>query len=73
MMAAGHGEHDPVASNKTKEGREKNRRIEIVLLPDLGEMPPMPKELETAPPPADDSAEPNESKPAERPGKNKKG
>jgi chemotaxis protein MotB len=51
MMAAGHGEHDPAASNKTKEGREKNRRIEIVLLPDLDEMPPMPRELEEPTPP----------------------
>jgi len=74
MMAAGHGEHDPAASNKTKEGREKNRRIEIVLLPDLGEMPPMPKELlEGAPRPDRDGAEPGESVPRKRAGGSKKG
>jgi chemotaxis protein MotB len=53
MMAAGHGEHDPVGSNKSKEGREKNRRIEIVLMPDLVEMPPLPKELEETARPTD--------------------
>lgn len=43
LMAAGHGPHDPVASNKTKEGREKNRRIEIVLMPDIDELPAVPE------------------------------
>ena len=42
LVAAGHGEHDPVASNKTKDGREKNRRIEIILLPNINELPPVP-------------------------------
>jgi chemotaxis protein MotB len=32
MIAAGRGEYDPVASNDTPEGRQKNRRIEIMLL-----------------------------------------
>jgi chemotaxis protein MotB len=44
LIAAGHGEHDPVGSNKSKEGRGKNRRIEILLLPDIGELPPTPSE-----------------------------
>lgn len=36
MVAAGFGEHHPVAPNKTAEGRQENRRIEIVLVaPDL--------------------------------------
>jgi chemotaxis protein MotB len=48
MLAAGHGEHDPVASNKNKEGRDKNRRIDILLMPDLAEMPSLPGD-ETAP------------------------
>ncbi len=34
LMAAGYGEYRPVASNKTVNGRAKNRRIEILLLPD---------------------------------------
>jgi chemotaxis protein MotB len=32
MVAAGRSEYDPVASNDTPEGREKNRRIEIMLI-----------------------------------------
>jgi chemotaxis protein MotB len=32
MIAAGRGEYDPVAPNKTPEGRQKNRRIEIMLI-----------------------------------------
>jgi Flagellar motor protein len=34
LMAAGHAEFDPVASNQTKKGRQQNRRIEIVLVPE---------------------------------------
>lgn len=34
LMAAGHAEFDPIASNETSEGRQKNRRIEIVLVPE---------------------------------------
>jgi len=33
MSAVGYGEHRPVAANDTAEGRARNRRIEIVLLP----------------------------------------
>jgi chemotaxis protein MotB len=32
MLAAGRGEYDPVAPNDTAEGRQKNRRIEIMLI-----------------------------------------
>jgi chemotaxis protein MotB len=32
MVASGRGEYDPVASNDTAEGRQKNRRIEIMLI-----------------------------------------
>ena len=32
LIAAGRGENHPVASNDTPEGRQKNRRIEIMLL-----------------------------------------
>jgi flagellar motor protein MotB len=32
MVAAGRAEYDPVAPNDTPGGRQKNRRIEIMLL-----------------------------------------
>jgi chemotaxis protein MotB len=32
MVASGRGEYSPVASNDTAEGRQKNRRIEIMLI-----------------------------------------
>ncbi len=34
IIAVGHGEADPVADNKTPEGRAKNRRVEISILSD---------------------------------------
>jgi chemotaxis protein MotB len=45
LIAAGHGQHDPVAGNKTKEGRGKNRRIEIILMPDIAELPTPPADV----------------------------
>ena len=35
LAAAGYGEYDPIADNSTLDGREKNRRLEIILLPKL--------------------------------------
>jgi len=35
LAATGYGEYQPVAPNDTDEGKHKNRRIEIVLLPPL--------------------------------------
>jgi chemotaxis protein MotB len=39
LAAAGYGEFDPVAPNDTEENRQLNRRIEIILVPDLSELP----------------------------------
>ncbi len=39
LAAAGYGEFDPVAPNDTPASREQNRRIEIILVPNLEELP----------------------------------
>lgn len=39
LVAAGYGEHEPVAENKREPGRQENRRIEIVLMPNVTELP----------------------------------
>ena len=44
LVAAGYGEFDPVRSNASDVGRKENRRIEIVLLPNLAEIPQLPVE-----------------------------
>jgi chemotaxis protein MotB len=41
LSAAGYAETQPTASNDTPEGRQQNRRIEIVLMPNLQELPDM--------------------------------
>jgi chemotaxis protein MotB len=38
LSAAGFGEFDPIESNDTKEGRQKNRRLEIILMPKIGDI-----------------------------------
>ncbi|HLU66401.1 MAG TPA: OmpA family protein [Kofleriaceae bacterium] len=37
--AAGYGEFDPVAPNDSEQNKQLNRRIEIILVPDLSELP----------------------------------
>ena len=39
LSAAGYADTQPVATNDTAEGRAQNRRIEIVLVPNLDELP----------------------------------
>jgi chemotaxis protein MotB len=39
LSAAGYGEHQPRADNASPEGQALNRRIEIVMVPDLQTLP----------------------------------
>ncbi|MBF0485247.1 MAG: OmpA family protein [Candidatus Omnitrophica bacterium] len=39
LAATGYGEYHPMASNDSKEGRQKNRRVEIVILPKAAKQP----------------------------------
>jgi len=39
LSAAGYADTQPAASNDTPDGRQQNRRIEIVLMPNLDELP----------------------------------
>jgi chemotaxis protein MotB len=41
LAAAGYGEFDPAVPNDSKEHRSQNRRIEIVLQPNLSDLPPL--------------------------------
>jgi chemotaxis protein MotB len=45
IIPAGEGDHDPIAPNTSAEGRQRNRRIEIALLPAIEELPPLPPSL----------------------------
>jgi chemotaxis protein MotB len=39
ISAAGNAEFDPLTENDTPEGRTTNRRVEIVFLPKIDELP----------------------------------
>ena len=44
--AAGYGENDPISDNGTEDGKAQNRRIEVILMPLLGDIPEL-KEMLT--------------------------
>jgi chemotaxis protein MotB len=48
LGAAGYAEFDPVAANDAEAGRQENRRIEIVVVPNISEMPRLPEEAKPA-------------------------
>lgn len=45
LAAAGYGEFDPIASNEDADTRALNRRIEIILMPSIEELPAIPDDL----------------------------
>lgn len=45
LAAAGYGEFDPIADNDDREARALNRRIEIILMPNIEELPAVPASL----------------------------
>jgi chemotaxis protein MotB len=49
LSAAGYGDQAPVGPNDTADGRTKNRRIEITLMPNLDDLPPLADEVKTPP------------------------
>jgi chemotaxis protein MotB len=43
LAATGYSKYDPVHSNRNRKGRRLNRRIELILVPDLSELPKLTK------------------------------
>ena len=49
VSAAGYAETSPVAANDTPDNKAKNRRIEITLVPNLDDLPPIDEALKESP------------------------
>lgn len=45
LSATGYSQYEPARENSSEAGRQENRRIEIVLLPNLAELPALPPEM----------------------------
>ena len=61
LSAAGYSDQSPVAANDTPENKAKNRRIEITLVPNLDDLPPIDEALK-----ADSKDAPPAAAPAEK-------
>jgi chemotaxis protein MotB len=49
LSAAGYADQSPVATNDSQENKAKNRRIEITLVPNLDDLPPIDEALKESP------------------------
>ena len=58
LSAAGYADQSPVVPNDSPENMAKNRRIEITLVPNLDDLPPIDEALKDAPPSATAPAAP---------------
>ena len=67
LSAAGYGEFDPVASNGDVNGRSKNRRIEISLVPNIEELIGLPNLANDTPDKPDNKPADKPDKPADKP------
>lgn len=61
LSAAGYAAESPVAPNDTTENKAKNRRIEITLVPNLDDLPPIDDALKEAPAPTAAAPAPDKS------------
>ena len=61
LSAAGYAAESPVAPNDTPENKAKNRRIEITLVPNLDDLPPIDEALKDAPAASTPTATPDKT------------
>ena len=61
LSAAGYADTSPIAPNDTPENKAKNRRIEITLVPNLDDLPPIDDALKDAPSQPTTAAAPDKS------------
>ncbi|HEY2730178.1 MAG TPA: OmpA family protein [Polyangia bacterium] len=61
LSAAGYAAESPVAPNDTPENKAKNRRIEITLVPNLDDLPPIDEALKDAPAASTPAATPDKT------------
>jgi chemotaxis protein MotB len=67
LSAAGYAEFDPAQSNATEKGKSKNRRIEIVIVPNVEDLVKMPDVAKTKATGASEGEDATKEQPASKP------